>query len=41
MALPPSRQGSLPDGWLAFAGREFNPLDRVERFQHVMFILLS
>jgi len=26
---------------LAFAGRELNPLDRVERFQNVMFILLS
>lgn len=40
-ALPPSRQGSLPVGWLAFAGRESNPLDRVERFQSDMFILLS
>ena len=26
-------QGSLPAGWLAFAGRELNPLDRDERFQ--------
>jgi hypothetical protein len=26
-------QGSLPAGWLAFAGRESNPLDRDERFQ--------
>src|SRR5690242_3592919 len=28
-------QGSLPAGWLAFTGRESNPLDRVERFQIV------
>ena len=34
-------QARLASGWLAFAGREFNPLDRVERFQNVMFILLS
>jgi hypothetical protein len=34
-------QGSLPAGWLAFAGRELNPLDRVERFQNSKFILLS
>jgi hypothetical protein len=33
MVLPPSMQGSLPAGWLAFAGRELNPLDRDERFQ--------
>ena len=26
-------QGSLPAGWLAFAGRESNPLERDERFQ--------
>jgi hypothetical protein len=26
-------QGLLPAGWLAFAGRELNPLDHVERFQ--------
>ena len=26
-------QGSLPAGWLAFTGRESNPLDRDERFQ--------
>jgi hypothetical protein len=26
-------QGSLPAGWLAFAGRELNPLDRDEGFQ--------
>src|SRR6516165_10711675 len=25
-------QDSLPAGWLAFAGRELNPLDRDERF---------
>jgi signal transduction histidine kinase len=25
-------QDSLPADWLAFAGRELNPLDRVERF---------
>jgi hypothetical protein len=33
MVLPPSMQGSLPAGWLAFTGRELNPLDHVERFQ--------
>src|SRR5208282_2189503 len=33
MVLPPSMQGLLPAGWLAFAGRELNPLDHVERFQ--------
>ena len=26
-------QGSLPAGWLAFTGRESNPLDHDERFQ--------
>ena len=26
-------QDWLPAGWLAFAGRESNPLDRYERFQ--------
>jgi hypothetical protein len=26
-------QGSLPAGWLAFTGRELNPLDRYKRFQ--------
>jgi hypothetical protein len=31
--LPPSMQGSLPAGWLAFTGRELNPLDRNEGFQ--------
>jgi hypothetical protein len=33
MTSPSARQGSLPAGWLAFAGRELNPLDRNERFQ--------
>src|SRR5208282_4135621 len=33
MVLPPSMQGSLPAGWLAFAGRELNPLDHDKRFQ--------
>jgi hypothetical protein len=28
-------QGLLPAGWLAFTGRESNPLDRYERFQFV------
>jgi hypothetical protein len=31
--LPPPLQGSLPAGWLAFTGRELNPLDRDEGFQ--------
>jgi hypothetical protein len=26
-------QGSLPAGWLAFTGRELNPLDHSEGFQ--------
>jgi hypothetical protein len=26
-------QSSLPAGWLAFSGRELNPLDRYKRFQ--------
>src|SRR5262245_66692112 len=30
--LPPPMQDSLPVGWLAFSGRDSNPLDRVERF---------
>src|SRR5262252_7176556 len=30
--LPLPMQDSLPTGWLAFAGRELNPLDRDERF---------
>jgi hypothetical protein len=33
MVLPPSMQSSLPVGWLAFTGRELNPLDRDEGFQ--------
>src|SRR5258707_11838083 len=33
MVLPPSMQGSLPAGWLAFTGRELNPLDCDEGFQ--------
>jgi hypothetical protein len=33
MMLPPPLQSSLPAGWLAFTGRESNPLDRFERFQ--------
>jgi hypothetical protein len=32
-------QGSLPAGWLAFAGRASNPLDRSERFQLVLTII--
>src|SRR5262249_41939937 len=32
MMLPPSLQGSLPAGWLAFTGRESNPLDHDQRF---------
>ena len=40
-ALPHAVQGSLPAGWLTFTGRELNPLDRAERFQNFMFILLS
>ena len=35
VALPPNVQGSLPAGWLTFAGRASNPLDRYERFQFV------
>jgi hypothetical protein len=33
--LPSPMQGLLPAGWLAFTGRESNPLDRYERFQFV------
>jgi hypothetical protein len=33
--LPAAMQGSLPAGWLAFTGRESNPLDRDERFQAI------
>src|SRR5262249_9566662 len=32
MMLPPSLQGALPAGWLAFTRRESNPLDHDERF---------
>ena len=32
-------QGWLPAGWLAFAGRASNPLDRYERFQLVLTII--
>ena len=35
VALPSNVQGLLPAGWLAFAGRASNPLDRYERFQFV------
>jgi len=34
--LPPPAQGSLPAGWLAFAGRGSNSPDRDERFQSVL-----
>jgi hypothetical protein len=33
-------QGWLPAGWLAFAGRESNPLDRYGRFQLVFMTIL-
>src|SRR6266700_7543453 len=33
MVLPTSLQSSLPAGWLAFTGRELNPLDCYKRFQ--------
>src|SRR2546430_12289357 len=33
MVFPPCLQSSLPAGWLAFTGRELNPLDRYKRFQ--------
>src|SRR4029077_13970260 len=33
MVSPSSMQSSLPAGWLAFTGRELNPLDRYKRFQ--------
>jgi hypothetical protein len=33
-------QGSLPADWLVFAGWELNPLDRDERFQLVLTIIL-
>jgi hypothetical protein len=43
MVLPPSMQSSLPAGWLAFTGRELNPLDRYKRFQiiHPPFLDLT
>src|SRR5262245_24542268 len=43
MVLPPSMQSSLPAGWLAFTGRELNPLDRYRRFQiiHPPFLDLA
>src|SRR3954462_5520826 len=34
--LPPPAQGSLPAGWLAFAGTGANSPDRDERFQSVL-----
>ena len=39
--LPPPMQDSLPAGWLAFAGRELNPLGRDEKFQscYILFPL--
>jgi hypothetical protein len=40
-ASPHAMQGSLPAGWLTFTGRELNPLDRDERVQNFMFVLLS
>jgi hypothetical protein len=41
MMLPPPMQDSLPAGWLAFAGRELNPLDCDERFPsgYILFLL--
>src|SRR5579864_1804118 len=33
MPLSSPMQSSLPAGWLAFTGRELNPLDRYKRFQ--------
>src|SRR5580700_5248795 len=43
MVLPPPMQSSLPAGWLAFTGRESNPLDHNKRFQitHPPFLDLS
>lgn len=40
-ASPLPMQDSLPAGWLAFAGREFNPLDQIERVQLLHLIPLS
>src|SRR6516225_12092489 len=33
-------QSSLPAGWLAFTGRELNPLDRNKRFQITILVPL-
>ena len=41
MMLPPPLQSSLPAGWLAFTGRESNPLDRYKRFQITFSSLFS
>src|SRR5439155_16331146 len=43
MVLPPPMQSSLPAGWLAFTGRELNPLDCCKRFQiiHPPFLDLA
>src|SRR5271165_453977 len=43
MVLPPPMQSSLPAGWLAFTGKESNPLDHNKRFQitHPPFLDLS
>src|SRR5215469_483234 len=38
MVLPPSMQGLLPAGWLAFTGRESNSLDRYKRFQIILLL---
>ena len=40
-ASPLPMQDSLPAGWLAFAEREFNPLDQIERVQLLHLIPLS
>ena len=40
-ASPLPMQDSLPAGWLACAGREFNPLDQIERFKFLHLIPLS
>src|SRR5208282_2920893 len=43
MVLPPPMQSSLPAGWLAFTGKESNPLDHNKRFHitHPPFLDLS
>jgi hypothetical protein len=33
-------QSSLPAGWLAFTGRELNPLDHYKRFQIIFLVPL-